>query len=79
MTDKRIGRQSPTTSFILPYQKTHGADAVGIYEPEKYCEQWQSLSEKHKEGIIKHWKKEKKNFEESIKNRVNEMERRSKQ
>lgn len=32
MTEKRIGRQSPTTSFILPYQKTHGADAVGIYE-----------------------------------------------
>ncbi len=32
MTEKRIGRQSPSTSVTLPYQKTHGADAVGIYE-----------------------------------------------
>ncbi len=42
MSEKRIGRQAPTTSFILPYQKTHGADAVGIYElSDRHALEWQ--------------------------------------
>lgn len=30
--DARIGRQEPTTSFILPYTKTDGQTAVDLYE-----------------------------------------------
>jgi hypothetical protein len=29
---ERIGRQTPTESFVLPYEKTDGADALGIIE-----------------------------------------------
>ena len=27
----RIGRQTPTTAFVLPYEKTCGAEAVELY------------------------------------------------
>ena len=26
----RIGRQTPTESFVLPYQKTDGAEAIAV-------------------------------------------------
>ena len=32
MEEKRIGRQEPTSSFILPYKKTEGETAVALYE-----------------------------------------------
>ncbi len=42
MTEKRIGRQTPTTGFTLPYQKTHGADAVEICELSgRRAQEWQ--------------------------------------
>lgn len=31
MEPKRIGRQTPTTSLVLPYKKTKGKEAVEIY------------------------------------------------
>ena len=32
MEEKRIGRQEPTSSFILPYKKTEGETAISLYE-----------------------------------------------
>ena len=32
MEPKRIGRQTPTTSLVLPYKKTKGKEAVEIYK-----------------------------------------------
>ena len=32
MAEKRIGRQTPTTSYILPYEKTLSDEAVNLYE-----------------------------------------------
>lgn len=41
---KRLGRQTPTTSVVLPYTKTHGEEAINLYEKTKRTAQdWQKL------------------------------------
>ncbi len=30
--DKKIGRQTPTKSFVLPYEKTLAQEAIALYE-----------------------------------------------
>lgn len=49
-----------------------------IRNPKNHVPNWDSLSEAEKRGNIKHWNKEIRNFEESIQNRLNEIERRAK-
>jgi uncharacterized protein with gpF-like domain len=44
-----------------------------ISDPEKYIENWNELDVRKQEGLKKHWKKENRNFNESIQNRVNEL------
>ena len=40
----RIGRQTPTQSVVLPYTKTHGEEAIKLYEKTKRTAQdWQKL------------------------------------
>lgn len=42
--EKRIGRQTPTTSHILPYSETKGADAVALYNSTtRTAQEWQEL------------------------------------
>lgn len=44
MAEERIGRQTPTTSVVLPYTKTLGADAVALYEKTgRKAQEWQKL------------------------------------
>lgn len=44
MTDKRYGRQTPTTSRVLPYTRSLGAEAVGIYNSTgRNSMPWQEL------------------------------------
>ena len=44
MAEKRKGRQTPTTSFVLPYQKTYGGQAVDYYNKTKRtAQEWQAL------------------------------------
>lgn len=31
MSTKRIGRQTPTTSLILPYSQSKGQEPIGIF------------------------------------------------
>lgn len=41
---KRVGRQTPTRSFVLPYKKTNGPEAVRIYEKSgRKAQEWQKL------------------------------------
>ncbi|RHM59661.1 terminase [Coprobacillus sp. AF33-1AC] len=41
---KRFGRQTPTTSLVLPYTKTKGNEAVDIYnKTERTAREWQEL------------------------------------
>ena len=40
----RLGRQTPTLAYVLPYQETHGDDAVELYEQgERHAMEWQTL------------------------------------
>ena len=44
MTDKRYGRQTPTSSRVLPYTRSLGAEAVGIYNSsDRSSMPWQEL------------------------------------
>ena len=44
MEEARIGRQTPTQSFVLPYTRTLGDDAISLYNSsERTAQQWQEL------------------------------------
>lgn len=44
MSEKRLGRQTPTVSFILPYSESLGADAIQIYNRSgRTAQEWQEL------------------------------------
>lgn len=44
MSDKRLGRQTPTTSVVLPYKQTYGAEAIELYNTtRKTAQPWQEL------------------------------------
>lgn len=44
MSEKRRGRQTPTTSFVLPYQKTEGTSAIETYNSTgRTAQPWQEL------------------------------------
>lgn len=35
MSDTRIGRQTPTLAVVLPYEESHGGEAVALYDQSK--------------------------------------------
>lgn len=42
--EKRLGRQIPTTSVVIPYEKTLGEDAIALYESTgRKAQDWQKL------------------------------------
>ena len=44
MSEKRIGRQTPTTSLVLPYSQSRGKEAVDIYNKTgRTAREWQEL------------------------------------
>lgn len=44
MNEKRLGRQTPTVSVILPYAESLGAEAIAIYNKSgRTAQQWQEL------------------------------------
>lgn len=44
MSEKKLGRQTPTTSFVLPYKTTKGAEAIELYNKTRRTAQpWQEL------------------------------------
>ena len=44
MAGKRYGRQTPTQSVILPYTRSHGEDAIKLYERTgRKAQDWQKL------------------------------------
>lgn len=47
-----------------------------VKNPSMYDSDWNKHSEAHRKGLLKHWQKEIANFEESIRNREVELERR---
>ena len=47
-----------------------------LKNPKNYDENWENKTEKQKEGLLKHWRKEINNHEESINNRIEELRKR---
>ena len=47
-----------------------------ISNPKSHCPNWNELSDNQKSGLIRHWEKEIRNFEESIQNRIDELKKR---
>ena len=44
MAEVRLGRQTPTTAYTLPYQKTKGNEAIDIYNStNRTAQEWQEL------------------------------------
>ena len=50
-----------------------------IENPAEYCVDWNLRDERARAGLIKHWLHEIKNFQESIQNRVDELDTRGEQ
>ena len=76
--EKDIVNQSSNSlkRAIRKYQKRIEEHTNKIKDPEKYIDNWDSLSYLKKEGLKKHWKKEINNFETSIKDRILELKER---
>ena len=47
-----------------------------LKKPQNYDKNWENKTEKQKEGLLKHWRKEINNQEESINNRIEELRKR---
>ena len=44
MSENRIGRQTPTNSFIIPYKKSLGKQAIDLYNQSKRkAMEWQEI------------------------------------
>ena len=61
---------------IRKYQKRIDEHNDKISNPQKYVSNWDSLDDRNKEGLLKHWKKEINNFSDSIQRREEELKRR---
>lgn len=61
---------------IRKYQRQIKEHQGKISDPKKYIEAWDSFDVRRQEGLKKHWSKEIRNFETSIKDRVEELKAR---
>lgn len=62
MKEKRLGNQKPTQSFLLPYTKTEGQEAIDLYNKTgRVAQEWQTLMlydilAKNDDGLYTHSK-----------------------
>ena len=77
-TEKNLENQTPNQlrKGIRSLNKDLELHLKKIETPENYCSDWNLKDEREKNGLIKHWLHEIKNFTESIQNRVEELEKR---
>ena len=50
-----------------------------IENPAKYCDDWNSYDNEHREGLIWHWQHEIRNFTRCIDDRIDELKKRGEQ
>lgn len=76
--EKDIPNQNSTSlkRAIRKYKTRISEHKDKINNPEKYVPDWSNYEERKKQGLIRHWKKEISNFEESIQNRIDELKKR---
>lgn len=77
-SEKDIERQESNSlkRAIRNYKKRIKEHEEYISNPYEHCPDWDSFDDRKKEGLIRHWKKEISNFDESIQNRVTELKKR---
>jgi hypothetical protein len=77
-SEKDIERQESNSlkRAIRNYKRRIKEHEEYISNPYEHCPDWDSFDDRKKEGLIKHWKKEISNFDESIQNRVTELKKR---
>ena len=73
-----LERQTPNQlrKGIRSLKKKIELHLAKIDNPAKYCEDWHSRDERAKLGLIRHWRKEIADTEESIQNRIDELKKR---
>lgn len=76
--EKDMYRQSSSSlkRAIRNYRKRIQEHEEKISNPEKNIDGWDNLPENKKIGLKKHWEKEKRNFTQSIKDRIEELKAR---
>lgn len=55
---------------IRSLEKRIAEHEAKINAPEKYCDEWATYSKNERIGMVNHWKKENKDFQQSIYNRL---------
>lgn len=61
---------------IRKYEKRLEEHKAYLTDPEKHCSDWNEKSAEEQEGLKRHWKKEIRNFEQSINGRIDELKKR---
>ena len=76
--EKDLEKQSSTSlkRGIRSLNKEVELHKEKLKNPQNYDEDWKNRSEKEKAGLLRHWRKEISNQEESINNRIEELRKR---
>ena len=61
---------------IRKFEKLRSEHESYMKEPEKHCSDWNEKSVAEQEGLKRHWRKEIRNFNQSIQDRVEELKKR---
>ena len=72
-TDRELERS------IKSWQKRVEEHKSKIADPASYDKKWFLKSERHRAGLLRHWEKEIKTFEENISQAKDELEKRGEQ
>lgn len=78
LIEKDIAKQNSRQlkKGIASYQKQIEAHTAKISSPASYVPDWDSYTEKHKTGLVRHWQKEISFFQRSIDDRIAELKNR---
>ena len=76
--EKDIANQSSNSlkRAIKKYEINIAEHEEKISKPEKYIPDWDDKDERERKGLIKHWQKEIRNFNQSIDDRIDELKNR---
>lgn len=77
-SEKDISKQKSNSikKGIQSYKLRISEHTDKINNPDKYVKNWNMISERKQQGLIKHWNKEINNFKQSIKDRIDELKKR---
>ena len=76
--EKDLKNQSSSSlkKAIRNFEKRISEHKEYIRNPVSHCPDWETKDPRGQQGLIKHWKKEISNFNESIQNRIDELKKR---